>query len=53
METIEQSSISIRSCNEMFLKAEAEAIKQGIAISFHIVDTSGIGKFFLEWTGHL
>ncbi|MDA9564008.1 heme-binding protein [Flavobacteriales bacterium] len=51
METIEQSSISIRSCNEMFLKAEAEAIKQGIAISFHIVDTSGIVKFFSRMDG--
>jgi uncharacterized protein GlcG (DUF336 family) len=46
MKTINQLSISISECESMFNRAAEEAKKQEIGISFCVVDTSGVLKYF-------
>jgi len=46
MKTINQVSISIEECEGMFKRAAKEAHKQGIGITFCVVDSSGIMKYF-------
>ena len=46
MKTINQLSISISECENMFLRAIEEAKKQEISISFCVVDSSGVLKYF-------
>lgn len=46
MKTITNESISIEECEVMFKRAVSEAINQAIGISFCVVDTSGVLKYF-------
>jgi len=46
MKTINQVSISIEECEGMFKRASIEAINQNIGISFCVVDSSGVLKYF-------
>jgi uncharacterized protein GlcG (DUF336 family) len=46
MKTVKQLSVSIEECDGMFKRAAAEALKNNINISFCVVDSSGVLKYF-------